>query len=148
MAFEMKHTEGEDVAHSHPGGNDRAHEDDAGSRTGGDAGPALDPVAIVGMACRLPGDVSSLDEFWDMICRGRNGWSGIPKDRFSKGAYWHPNPAKKGAFNLRGGYFLKPQQEAFFDAPFFNITRAEAEAMGMLQTVRTHSHDFPASDSE
>lgn len=91
---------------------------------------APEPIAIVGMACRLSGDVSSLEDFWEMICRGRNGWSEIPEDRFSKGAFWHPNPAKKGAFNNRGGYFLK-QDPALFDAPFFNITRAEAEAMGM-----------------
>lgn len=89
-----------------------------------------DPIAIVGMACRLSGDITSLDEFWNLICRGRTGWSEIPEDRFSKGAYWHPNPAKKGTFNPRGGYFLK-QDPALFDAPFFNITRAEAEAMGM-----------------
>lgn len=96
----------------------------------GDVEPqAPAPMAIVGMACRLSGDVSSLEDFWQMICRGRNGWSEIPEDRFSTGAYWHPNPAKKGAFNPRGGYFLN-QDPALFDAPFFNITRAEAEAMG------------------
>lgn len=89
------------------------------------------PVAIIGMSCRLSGDVSSLDDFWQMICRGRNGWSEIPEDRFSKDAFWHPNPAKKGAFNPRGGYFIK-QDPSLFDAPFFNITRAEAEAMGMF----------------
>lgn len=93
--------------------------------------PPLDPeaIAIVGMACRLSGDVSSLEQFWTMICRKRNGWSEIPEDRFSKGAFWHPNPAKKGSFNPTGGYFIK-QDPALFDAPFFNITRAEAEAMG------------------
>ncbi|PSR82297.1 polyketide synthase [Coniella lustricola] len=90
------------------------------------------PIAIIGMACRLSGNVSSLEDFWEMMCRGRNGWSEIPEDRFSKDAYWHPNPAKKGAFNCRGGYFLS-QDPALFDAPFFNITRAEAEAMDPQQ---------------
>lgn len=105
-----------------------------GRQSRGDATPkTAAPVAIIGMACRLSGDVSSLEDFWEMICRGRNGWSEIPEDRFSKGAFWHPNPAKKGAFNPRGGYFLK-QDPALFDAPFFNITRAEAEAMGMFLT--------------
>lgn len=93
-----------------------------------------EPVAIIGMACRLSGDVTSLEDFWQMICRGRNGWSEIPEDRFSKDAFWHPNPAKKGAFNPRGGYFIK-QDPALFDAPFFNITRAEAEAMGMFSCL-------------
>lgn len=91
--------------------------------------PSPTPIAIVGMGCRLSGDVSSSEEFWEMICRGRNGWSEIPKDRFSAAAYTHPNPEKKGTFNARGGYFLQ-HDPSMFDAPFFNITRAEAEAMG------------------
>lgn len=109
-------------------GTDGHHEEKLAS--GQTSTQAPEPIAIVGMACRLSGDVTSLEDFWGMICRGRNGWSEIPEDRFSTGAFWHPNPARKGAFNPRGGYFLK-QDPALFDAPFFNITRAEAEAMGM-----------------
>lgn len=96
-----------------------------------DDGPSgLTPIAIVGMGCRLSGNVSSLEEFWEMVCRGRQGWSEIPEHRFSAAAYSHPNAERKGAFNARGGYFLE-NDPAMFDAPFFNITRAEAEAMGM-----------------
>lgn len=91
------------------------------------------PVAIVGMACRLSGGVSTLDEFWEMMSRARCGWSEIPEERFSKNAYHHPNPAKMGTFNTVGGYFLE-QDPAMFDAPFFNITQAEAEAMGRSST--------------
>lgn len=107
---------------------------DGAQQTGDNKANTPAPVAIIGMSCRLSGDVSSLEDFWQMICRGRNGWSEIPEDRFSKDAFWHPNPAKKGAFNPRGGYFIK-QDPALFDAPFFNITRAEAEAMGMLSSL-------------
>lgn len=89
----------------------------------------MKPVAVVGMSCRLPGDVSTLDDFWTLMSRARSGWSEIPKDRFSKEAYWHPNPEKKGCFNSTGGYFLK-QDISKFDAPFFNMTQAEAQAMG------------------
>lgn len=98
------------------------------SADGKDA-PQLAPIAVVGMSCRLSGDVSSLDEFWQLMTRARCAWSEIPPERFSKDAYHHPNPAKMGAFNAGGGYFLK-QDPALFDAPFFNITQAEAEAMG------------------
>lgn len=94
----------------------------------------ISPIAIVGMACRLSGNVSSSEDFWEMICRGRGGWSEIPKNRFSATAYSHPNPEKKGAFNAKGGYFLD-HDPAMFDAPFFNITRAEAEAMGTFQVL-------------
>jgi acyl transferase domain-containing protein len=89
----------------------------------------LAPVAIVGMSCRLPGNVSSLGDFWQMMSRAQSGWSEIPKERFSTDAYYHPNPEKKGCFNAKGGYFLS-QDPALFDAPFFSLTRQEAEAMG------------------
>lgn len=89
------------------------------------------PIAIVGMSCRLPGDVSTLEEFWRLMSRARSGWSEIPKERFSKDAYWHPNPEKKGCFNTAGGYFLN-QDLACFDAPFFNITAQEAQSLGRI----------------
>lgn len=113
--------------------------DGEGSVGIGSSGPT--PIAIIGMGCRLSGDVSSAGDFWEMICRGRNGWSEIPEHRFSAAAYSHPNPERKGTFNARGGYFLQ-NDPAMFDAPFFNITRAEAEAMGtfILIISRYFSH--------
>ncbi|ORY63395.1 uncharacterized protein BCR38DRAFT_410325 [Pseudomassariella vexata] len=92
------------------------------------------PVAIVGMSCRLSGNVSTIEDFWQLMSMSRSGWSEIPEDRFSKDSYYHPNPAKKGCFNTRGGYFLT-QNPALFDAPFFNITQQEAEAMDPQQRL-------------
>lgn len=89
----------------------------------------LMPIAIVGMSCRLPGEVSTLDDFWRLMSRARSGWSEIPKNRFNKDAFWHPNPGKQGCFNCVGGYYLDRDISAF-DAPFFNITQQEALAMG------------------
>src|ERR1700730_11284832 len=40
------------------------------------------PIAIVGMSCRLPGNVTTPDEFWELLSRARSGWSKIPKERF------------------------------------------------------------------
>lgn len=96
------------------------------------------PVAIIGMSCRLSGDVSTLEDFWQIMTRSRNGWSEIPQDRFNIDAFYHPNPAKKGTFNAKGGYFLK-QDPTLFDAPFFNITQAEAEAMGKRSRVTSQT---------
>jgi len=95
----------------------------------------MEPIAIVGMSCRLPGHVSTLDGFWTLMSRARSGWCEIPKDRISKEGYWHPNPEKKGCFNSLGGYFLQ-HDISEFDATFFNITQAEAQAMGMSNTKK------------
>ncbi|EAU32451.1 hypothetical protein ATEG_07067 [Aspergillus terreus NIH2624] len=90
------------------------------------------PIAIVGMACRLPGNVSTLDDFWTMVSRSRDAWSPVPKERFSSDAFYHPNPQKGGCFNQRGGYFLQHDYSKF-DAPFFQMTRQEAIAMDPQQ---------------
>ncbi|KAI1846403.1 hypothetical protein JX266_007608 [Neoarthrinium moseri] len=95
-------------------------------------GGAPAPVAIVGMSCRLSGGVSTLDDFWTLLSRSRSGWCEIPEHRFSKDAYYHPNPQKKGCINVRSGYFLD-RELSTFDAPFFNITDQEALAMDPQQ---------------
>ncbi|KAK0624155.1 hypothetical protein B0T14DRAFT_583400 [Immersiella caudata] len=92
------------------------------------------PIAIVGMSCRLPGDVSNPGEFYRMLCRQRTGWSKVPEDRFNAAAYNHPNPDKKGTFNSQGGYFIKDDISEF-DAAFFDITKKEAEAMDPAQRL-------------
>ncbi|KAH0497490.1 hypothetical protein TgHK011_004790 [Trichoderma gracile] len=90
------------------------------------------PIAIVGMSCRLSGGVSTIDDFWTMLSRSRDGWRPIPEDRFSTKAFYHPDPQKKGCFNNRGGYFMDGDLSTF-DAPFFHITKQEAEAMDPQQ---------------
>ncbi|GAB1316832.1 Polyketide synthase [Madurella fahalii] len=92
------------------------------------------PIAIVGMSCRLPGDVSTPGEFYRMLCRKRSGWSTIPPERFSAKAYHHPNPDKKGCFNSQGGYFIR-NDISMFDAGFFDITKKEAESMDPAQRL-------------
>lgn len=92
------------------------------------------PVAIVGMACRLPGDVSSPGDLWKILTKGRSCWSKIPKNRFNAEAYHHPNPEKKGTMNSAGGYFVSQDLETF-DAGFFDMTKKEAETLGMHTTA-------------
>lgn len=94
----------------------------------GNGAPRQMPIAIVGMSCRLPGDVSTPDEFWEMCSRARSGWSEIPKDRFEAGSFYHPNPGKGGCFNAKGGHFLS-EDLGLFDAPFFSLTSQEATSM-------------------
>ncbi|KAI1380906.1 ketoacyl-synt-domain-containing protein [Hypoxylon crocopeplum] len=95
---------------------------------------ALMPIAIVGMSCRLPGDVSSPGDFWKLLTKGRSAWSKIPRERFNQEAYNHPNPEKKGTMNSQGGYFLSQNLE-MFDPGFFDMTRKEAETMDPTQRL-------------
>jgi hypothetical protein len=92
------------------------------------------PIAIVGMSCRLPGNISTPDEFWELCSRARSGWSEIPKERFENASFYHPNPGKGGCFNAVGGNFLK-EDLGLFDAPFFSLTAQEATSMDPQQRI-------------
>ncbi|GLA73933.1 type I Iterative Polyketide synthase (PKS) [Aspergillus tubingensis] len=92
---------------------------------------ALEPIAIIGYSCRLPGQVSSPSDLWELCTRGRSGWTPIPKDRWSVEAFHHPNASKPGTSNQAGGYFLGDISR--FDAPFFNVSAQEAISMDPQQ---------------
>ncbi|KAK1754268.1 polyketide synthase [Echria macrotheca] len=92
------------------------------------------PIAIVGMACRMPGDVATPAEFWELCARARSGWTEIPKTRFNNARFHHPNPGKGGASNPIGGQFLDVDLAAF-DAPFFGLTEKEAISMDPQQRL-------------
>jgi acyl transferase domain-containing protein len=103
------------------------------------------PIAIVGMSCRLPGNVTTPDEFWELCSRARTGWSEIPKQRFENASFHHPNPGKSGCFNAVGGNFLK-EDVGLFDAPFFSLTAQEATSMDPQQRLLLEC-TFEALDS-
>jgi hypothetical protein len=92
------------------------------------------PIAIVGLACRMPGNVSTPAEFWELCTRARTGYTEIPKERFNKERFYHPNPGKGGASNPIGGNFLNVDLAAF-DAPFFGLTEKEAISMDPQQRL-------------
>jgi hypothetical protein len=92
------------------------------------------PIAIIGMSCRLPGSVSTPDEFWELLARSRTGFSPIPATRFSTDRFFHPNPGKSGTTNARGGNFLTHDLAAF-DAPFFGLTQQEAISLDPQQRL-------------
>ncbi|KAM5441355.1 Type I Iterative PKS [Microsporum ferrugineum] len=93
-----------------------------------------EPIAIVGVACRLAGEVSSLDSLWDMISKVKTGHGPIPSDRWNSSRWYHPDPDRKGGISPRHGYFLQ-QDISQFDAPFFSITAREAAAMDPMKRL-------------
>ncbi|MBB2915047.1 myxalamid-type polyketide synthase MxaE and MxaD [Streptosporangium becharense] len=85
-----------------------------------------EPIAVIGMACRLPG-ADSPEELWDLLCRGANVISEIPADRFPVDEFYHPVPGTPGKLSSRYGGFLSGIDE--FDAGFFGISPREAARM-------------------
>ncbi|KAL6861988.1 KR domain-containing protein [Trichoderma novae-zelandiae] len=93
----------------------------------------LEPIAVVGMGCRLPGDVKSASEFWDlMMSNGTGNTPKVPSSRFNIDAHIHKNNDRPGSFGVLGGYFLKDDL-ADFDPGLFGITPVEAMWMDPQQ---------------
>ncbi|KAF7563745.1 hypothetical protein G7046_g409 [Stylonectria norvegica] len=88
----------------------------------------LEPIAIIGMSCRLPGSAQDPSSLWDMLVSGRTAWTPGPGKRFNMKAFQDPSAHKAGTTNTGGGHFLKEDVSAF-DAAFFGIHHFEAMAM-------------------
>ncbi|SPB51839.1 DHHC palmitoyltransferase family protein [Aspergillus niger] len=92
-----------------------------------------EPIAIIGTGCRFPGSASSPTRLWDLLLHPRNVASKAPSDRFNHDAFYHPDE-HHGTGNSPESYFLTEDPRAF-DAPFFNISRTEAESMDPQQRL-------------
>jgi acyl transferase domain-containing protein len=85
-----------------------------------------EPIAVVAMACRYPGGVSTPEDLWDVLRDGRDVVGDFPQDRGWRDVY-DPDPDAVGASYTRQGGFLT--DVAGFDAEFFGISPREALAV-------------------
>ena len=88
---------------------------------------SVTPVAVIGMACRLPGGIDSPDLFWQALLRGDDLVTEIPADRWDVDYYYDPEPGVPGRSICKWGSFLEGVGD--FDPAFFGITEKEATAM-------------------
>jgi acyl transferase domain-containing protein/acyl carrier protein len=87
-----------------------------------------EPIAVVGMACRLPGGADSPDAYWRLLRAGTDAVCDVPAGRWDIGAYYDPDPSAAGKMSTRlGGYLREPVD--LFDPQFFGISPREAECI-------------------
>lgn len=93
-----------------------------------------EPIAVIGMACRFPGDADSPSKLWDLMQSPRNLSKRVPADRFDTTGFHHVNGSRHGATDATNAYFIE-EDISKFDNSFFNIQPAEAEAIDPQQRL-------------
>jgi phthiocerol/phenolphthiocerol synthesis type-I polyketide synthase B len=99
----------------------------------GIADSAAEPIAVVGVGCRFPGNVTGPESFWELLTNGGDAITEVPADRWDVDAFYDPDPSAPGRMTTRWGGFISDAAE--FDAEFFGIAPREAEAMDPQQRV-------------
>jgi amino acid adenylation domain-containing protein/thioester reductase-like protein len=88
-------------------------------------------IAVISMACRLPGGVSDPDEFWDLLKAGGDAITDVPKNRWDAQALYDADPDVPGkSYSTQGGFLDSVHS---YDASLFGILPREAQDMDPVQ---------------
>ncbi|MEU6161588.1 type I polyketide synthase, partial [Streptomyces sp. NPDC047130] len=91
-----------------------------------------EPIAIVSMACRLPGGIDTPEAFWELLAAGGDAVGGLPS-RWDGLNLFDADPEAVGKSYAREGGFLDDIEN--FDAAFFGISPREALSMDPQQRL-------------
>ncbi|KAI1347996.1 putative polyketide synthase [Xylaria sp. FL0043] len=99
------------------------------------------PIAICGMACRLPGGLTTPRQLWDFIIAKGDARSRVPASRYNVDAFYSP-VNRPASVVTEYGYFLDESVElGALDTTFFSMRRSDVEGTDpqerlMLEIVR------------
>ena len=94
---------------------------------------AREPIAVIGIGCRVPGGGNDAASFWKLMRDGVDAIGPVPADRWDAEALYDPDPATPGRIATRSGGFLESVDQ--FDPGFFGIAPREAQGMDPQQRL-------------
>ncbi|WHT16646.1 SDR family oxidoreductase [Crossiella sp. CA-258035] len=92
-----------------------------------------EPIAIVGLGCRLPGGIGTPGQLWDALLAEVDAVGPVPADRWHAEQWYDADVTSPGRTTTRRGGFL--DDVAGFDAAFFRMSPAEAEHADPQQRI-------------
>ncbi|KAK2752687.1 putative Hybrid PKS-NRPS biosynthetic cluster [Arachnomyces sp. PD_36] len=95
----------------------------------------MEPIAIVGSACRFPGSASSPAKLWDLLKEPRDVLRPFPPERLAVQNFYNANGEYHGRTDVKGSSYLLNEDPRQFDASFFRISPKEAESMDPQQRI-------------
>ncbi|KAF3491688.1 Polyketide synthase-nonribosomal peptide synthetase [Arthroderma uncinatum] len=95
----------------------------------------MEPIAIIGSACRFPGASSSPSKLWDLLRRPRDVSKEFDQDRLNLQRFYHPNGDTHGSTDVTNKSYLLDDDTRLFDASFFGISPMEAAGMDPQQRL-------------
>ncbi|KAJ6443718.1 Polyketide synthase [Purpureocillium lavendulum] len=93
---------------------------------------AQEPIAVIGMGCRLPGDSNNPHALTQLLKRGGIAHNEPPESRFGLAGH-HDGSKKPKTMRSPGGMFLENIDPKRFDAGFFEVPSLDAIAMDPQQ---------------
>ncbi|MBK7137869.1 MAG: polyketide synthase, partial [Bacteroidetes bacterium] len=94
---------------------------------------SFEPIAIIGMAMRFPGDITNGKRYWEVLETGFDAITDIPNNRFNAKELYTENPDESGKITLKQGGFLNDIDK--FDGSFFDISYTELENLDPQQRL-------------
>ncbi|KAL3417435.1 polyketide synthase [Phlyctema vagabunda] len=95
----------------------------------------LEPIAIVGMALRLPGDIHTPEELWKLLVEKKTTRRPVPADRYNIDGFYSASK-QGGSVGLQQGHFFSDKDGLdLFDTSFFTMSKAEVEALDPQQRL-------------
>ncbi len=92
-----------------------------------------EPIAVIGIGCRLPGNSNDINQFWNMLAEGREGLGETPPERWDSNLFVSDDPTDFGKITSNRGGFISEGLE--FDAGFFGIAPVEAKSLDPQQAL-------------
>src|SRR5438105_15444023 len=83
-----------------------------------------EPIAIIGMGCRFPGDASSPAALWNLLSRGVDAVGEVPPERWNPAIWYASDSTVPGRIYTQAAGCVKGVDR--FDAGFFGIAPREA----------------------